>query len=74
LLLSYGLLALPGEEGEVLEVYTSVSKTSPSSIVGILNCIVAMVVVDLMRWSSRADGGQLKISYRTVLEHGAVVC
>ena len=33
-----------GGGGEVLEVYTSVSKTSPSSIVGILNCIAAMVV------------------------------
>ena len=57
MLLSYGLLALPGEEGggegegegEVLEVYTSVSKTSPSSIVGIFHCIAA-IVVNMWRW------------------------
>ena len=58
--LAYGLLAL--SEEETLEVYTSVSKASPSSIVGILNCTVAMVV-SLWRWSSGANGGQLKIPY-----------
>ena len=36
-------------EGEVLEVYTSVSKTSPSSIVGIFHCIAA-IVVNMWRW------------------------